>query len=354
MTGASDCFSKVPATLDEALDPRWLSRALAGWSGSATVEAVECVEVLRTVATKARFTARFSHAPDSMAFCLKGLLDVDEVSAKGGSTCVRESDFYDLIAPHVAVRVPTRVATVIDRERQQSILIMRDLVADGAAFGTALEPLSADDAAASLDQIARLHAGSALLDQAPWITRRIAALADSRYVTTEQLQAMLDGPRGEGLPNGVRNAERLVAGLRALAERDGQRPQSLVHGDAHAGNIFRTTDGPGLIDWQLLQRGGWALDVAYHIAAVLDVDVAEREERALLDHYLETAQALGCAVPDRDEAWRQYRESLLYGYYLWAITRRVDPPIITLFVQRLGSAVARHDSHRLVGLPPAR
>jgi aminoglycoside phosphotransferase (APT) family kinase protein len=124
----------------------------------------------------------------------------------------------------------------------------------------------------------------------------------------------------------------------------------LVHGDSHAGNIFQTQQGPGLIDWQLLQRGGWAFDVAYHIAAVLPIEVAEREERALLGHYLLTAGGLGCELPDAEEAWLQYREALIYGYYLWAITRRVDPPIINLFVNRLGSALARHESYKLLNL----
>jgi aminoglycoside phosphotransferase (APT) family kinase protein len=123
-----------------------------------------------------------------------------------------------------------------------------------------------------------------------------------------------------------------------------------VHGDAHAGNIFRDPHGPGLIDWQLLQSGGWALDVAYHIAAVLPVEVVEVEERALLAHYLSEMAALGCAMPDAETAWRQYREAPAYGYYLWSITRRVDPAIIDVFVERLGKAVVRHDTFALLGV----
>ena len=34
------------------------------------------------------------------------------------------------------------------------------------------------------------------------------------------------------------------------------------------------------------------------------------------------------ALPGEEEAWQQYREAVIYGYYLWGITRRVDPPII--------------------------
>ena len=45
-----------------------------------------------------------------------------------------------------------------------------------------------------------------------------------------------------------------------------------------------------------------------------------------------------------------YREAVIYGYYLWSITRRVDPPIINLFVGRLGAAVTRHQTHALLGI----
>ena len=339
----------VPRTLKQALDPAWLTSALHVL-GRGAIVSVECVEVIRTVATKVRFTVRFAGDETPLHLCLKGLLDVDAMTARGGATCVREADFYGQLADRIAIRVPQCIAHVVDREAMQAVIIMHDLIAEGARFCSALEPFSASDAASSLGQIARLHQASGLLETTPWITRRIDDLAEARYVTVPQLQEMLDGPRGQGLPAEVRDAQRLVTGLRSLAARDAQRPQFLVHGDAHAGNLFVQGGQHGLIDWQLLQRGNWALDVAYHVAAVLPVEVAEREERALLDHYLAEAGALGCAMPDRDAAWRQYRESVLYGFYLWGITRRVDPPIINLFVQRLGSAVARHGSHALLGV----
>lgn len=341
----------VPTTLDAVLDPAWLTHALASVSSGRAVTAVETVEVLRTVATKVRFTVTFDGAPETEAFCIKGLLDVDEMTARGGTTMVREADFYTKVGPKVAVRTPVCVATITDRTAMQGIVVMRDLIAAGARFCSALEPFTADEAAASLDQLAALHAGRTMLDEMAWITPRAAELARMQYISVETLQELLDGRRGEGLPNAVKNAERLGAGMRALAERDAGRPQFLVHGDAHAGNIFRDGEGQtGLIDWQLLQRGGWALDLAYHICAVLPVELAEREERTLLDHYLGVMRGLGCDMPDRDEAWRQYREAAIYGFYLWSITRRVDPPIIELFVNRLGIAVTRHESHALLGV----
>lgn len=341
----------VATTLDQALDPRWLSAALAGISGGRAVAAVDVVEVLRTMATKVRFTLRFARDDSVHAFCLKSFLDVENPAASGGATTVLEADFYQQVAPHVAVRVPSLVAAVIDRAAPLGLIIMRDLIAEGARFCTALEAFSADEAAASLEQIAELHAGKALLAEHDWIQARAGQLARSGFMPVDVLQGLLDGPRGRNLTPGVRDARRLIDGLIALADRDEGREQFLVHGDSHAGNIFRDAQGrPGLIDWQLLQRGGWALDVAYHVNAVLPVDVAAAEERRLLAHYLGVMRGKGFAMPDDETAWAQYREAAIYGYFLWAITRRVDPPIIELFTDRLGQAVMRLESHALLGI----
>jgi aminoglycoside phosphotransferase (APT) family kinase protein len=340
----------VPRTLEAALDPAFLSQALASVSGGAPVTSVETVELLKTVATKVRFAVTFGDDGTRHGFCLKGLLDVDEMTARGGSTCVLEGDFYTRVAPTVNVRVPEAVAVVTDRDAQQSVLIMRDLIAGGAHFCSALEAFDADQALASLGQLAALHAGSAFLDGAPWIKPRAAELARANYVTPEQLQGLMDDPRKEGVPDNVLSASKLIDGVKELANRDEARRQFMIHGDSHAGNNFRTAEGSGLIDWQLLQKGGWALDVAYHLCAVLPVELAEAEERRLMGEYLAMMKGHGFDMPPEEQAWAQYREAVMYGYYLWAITKRVDPPIIKLFFHRLGNAAARHDSFALLGV----
>jgi hypothetical protein len=342
---------KVPRTLAEALDPAWLTQALIPVTGGAGITAVETVEVIRTVATKVRFTAAFEGARGGReAFCLKGFLDVDSEMARGGAVTVLEADFYNKLASKLGVRVPDCAAIVIDRELPLGVVIMRDLIDQGARFCTALEAFSAEEAAQSLEQLARLHVSRLPLDEMPWVRRRITDLARAQYVPLPVLQEMLNGPRGEGLPARTRDATLLVKAMQALAARVETGPQVLVHGDAHAGNIYRTAQGPGLIDWQLLQRGCWALDVPYHIGAVLPIDVAEKEERALLAHYLDTVRRLGGETPSVEEAWETYRASVLYGYYLWSITRRVEPAIINVFVGRLGASLTRHESYRLLGV----
>ena len=41
---------------------------------------------------------------------------------------------------------------------------------------------------------------------------------------------------------------------------------------------------------------------------------------------------------------------MAYGYFLWAITQRVQPEIIVEFVTRLGTAVAAHESFETLGV----
>ena len=339
----------VPSTLQQATDPAWLQRALTPVIGDVSIDSVETVEVIRTMATKVRF--RVKHACGSDDFCLKGFLDVDAGNAAGGSTMIREADFYDQIAPKVQMQLADCVIKVVDRQAQSGAIIMRDLITThGARMCNALMPLGTDVLRGTLTQLAALHAGGALLQTSPWITHRVLQNATKPHLSVATIQELFDGPRSEGLPSHITNAERLMNALKSLADRDLLRPQTLVHGDCHAGNVFLTDAGPGFLDWQLIQSGNWALDVAYHINALLPVDVAEKQEINLLRHYLQSAKALGTTVPDFDEAFTHYREAVVYGFYLWAITRRVAPELTNMSNFRLGSAVSRHDSYRLLGV----
>lgn len=340
----------VPATVAQALDPAWLSQALAEVSGGKAVTSVEQVEYIKTMATKIRFAVTFEGSDERHAFCIKGLLDIDEGNSSLGSTCVAEADFYCKLAPQTQVRVPECVVAVIDREAQNAAIIMRDLIVGGASFCSALDIFTADDAASSLAQLAALHASQGLLATETWIDPRASQIARSLGFTGESIQSLMDDPRGDNLSSEVRNGDNILAAMRAFADRSDTRPQFILHGDSHAGNIFRTADGLGLIDWQVIQRGAWSLDVAYHLNAVLPVEVAEKEERRLVNDYLARMRASGMDMPNDEDAWTQYREGVAYGLFMWAITRRVDPPIIHRFTDRLGKAAMRHDTFKLLGI----
>lgn len=348
LTEIADPKPRIPLDLDEALDPEWLQGALAPISGGSAVDWVGDVVKLETVAAKVRFAVRFAGDTRTHRFCLKAFLS-PETSRRAGATAVREALFYLRIAPHLSMRVP-RATTVIDYDENRAVLIMEDLLDAGARFCSALEPFTPELTAQSLDQIARLHAATSLINDNDWIPLRLAYLSTDPHFTAPQLQELMDGPRCAKLSSRSSDAALLLKGMKALTARFADRPKAILHGDCHVGNFYLTGDGPGMTDWQLIQQGHWAQDVAYHIAAVLPVDVAEREERGLVDHYLDRLRVHGGVIPDPAQAWEDYRAAQIYGYYHWAITRFVEPAIINILMERLGAGVERHDTYTLLGL----
>jgi aminoglycoside phosphotransferase (APT) family kinase protein len=232
------------------------------------------------------------------------------------------------------------------------VIITDDVVAQGGVFIDATRPYPVDMAAESLDQLAGLHAATwqdPTLDGASWLRSRLES--HTRHRGLPEIRANFDSAIGAGVPVGVRDADRMMAAYRALIELTrNPTPFSVIHGDAHVGNLYLDNAGrPSFVDWQLVQRGPWYLDVGYHIASTLPVDERRRAERDLLRHYLDRLQAAGVAPPSWDDAWLGIRRGIVHGFYLWAITQKVDPAITTIALERLGTAAADHDSFAAVG-----
>ncbi|WP_327674578.1 MULTISPECIES: phosphotransferase [unclassified Streptomyces] len=366
-----------PAPHDEAvaLSPAWLTAVLRQRHPGVTVTATEVTERIETVATKVRFDVSYENggAPEGTppALCVKAYFN-PATRQRGASRA--EVDFYRLLAGSLPVRTPPCVHAEVDEETGHPLLLMHDLVATGARFGDPLMGFTRGQAAGTLDQLAALHAatwdgakslaattggakslaattggGKHPPDLATAFPPRLARLTG--YMSPDRLQAQLDDGRAPDVPADVRRADRLLAAVNALAALSPAHPRCLVHGDVHTGNVYATADGsPGLIDWQVVQYGAWALDVGYHLAAVLDPDERARSERELLDHYLDRLAAHGGTPPGRDEAWWAYRAHLPYGFFLWGITRAVERPITERHAGRLAQAVAYHDSFGLLGV----
>lgn len=345
--------SPAPTDLDEVLSPPWLSEALSSPARPVTIKSVRTVDYQKNSATKVRFEVDYESAPSDMhrAFCVKGFFG--DSFQMGGYASRAEARYYLDFAPDTKVRVPICTYAAIDEKTGHGMIVMQDVVAAGGRFLGALQPYTPDQAAASLDQLALLHAEHWLgkgLDPYPWLTNRLNNIADGPWIPMERLQTLMDGERSIPLDPAICSAQRLHKGLMVLLERMRGLPQCLVHGDAHAGNVFEMSGKPSLIDWQMLQLSSWALDAPYHIATTLTVEDREKSEKALLKHYLDRLRAYGVEPPSWDDAWAAYRTHMLYGYFMWSITQRVDPPIILEFVKRLGSAVSALETFELLGV----
>lgn len=343
-------MTNSPAPADEAvvLSPEWLTSVLSRRYPSAVATGTHVVERIETVATKVRFRVEYAQHTDApTALCAKGYFNPER-----RRTTRAEGDFYRLAAQDLPVRTPPCVYAAVDDDTGHALILMHDLVASGARFLDPTTTYGSDRAAATLDQLAALHATT-------WDGKRPALhqlfpprlVRLSTHLGPDLHQSLLDDGRAQGISDQVRRADRLIAAMGAMDRLRAAEPAGLIHGDLHSGNIYEQADGqPGLIDWQVVQRGVWALDVAYHLATVLDPDELAREERALLEHYLDRLDSHGVTPPDRDHAWSLYRAHLPYGLFMWSITRAPDRPIIEHLTDRLGRAVERHRSLDLLAV----
>jgi hypothetical protein len=256
----STASSPAPVELAEVLSPEWLTYALSQCFPGAVVRGIQVSETIVTMATKVRFVVEYASPSAGIPrhFCLKGLFGEHIARMRAAGVSATEARFYTECRPLLTLRGPRCVYAGIADDGPYAVILMEDVIVTGARFLSALNAYSEDQAASSLDQLARLHAGSwaaGNLDRFPWLTSRVAYFVERPVMTTHELQQLLNGDRGVFLAAGTRDAVRLERALKRLVDCRPASVDSLVHGDCHAGNVYEDTEGASLVDWQLLQRG---------------------------------------------------------------------------------------------------
>jgi Phosphotransferase enzyme family len=345
----------VPDTLDEALSPRWLTGALAPRFPGIEVTGVVPGPIVERVSTNARFTIECAGGvPDGLseALCVKGYFS--DKGREARHVGEREAYFYRDLASEGGARTLRSVYADYDTTARHGVIITEDMVAGGGEFLDAASAFTPDQVAQSLGEFARLHAstwGSPRWADAHWLEPRLdgALRAWGIDAITERVEANFAGPNGLRVPVEVRDAPRLVQAYvhlaHALTAEHATSDWCVIHGDAHVGNLFLDPQGnPSLVDWQLIQRGMWYVDVGTHLATSLTVTDRRSSERDLLDHYLDCLKANGVRPPSRDLAWRSLSRGIVRGFYLWGITSQVEPRLIEILLHRLGSAAADQDA----------
>jgi Phosphotransferase enzyme family len=340
----------VPDTLEELLTPAWLTSALTGRFPGVGVTSVTLGPVVSRVSTNARFHIEGA-LPDGLSpdLCAKGYFS--EVGRSYRHVGEPEASFYRDIADSTGMRTLRSVYADVDPATRHGVVITEDVVAQGATFLDARSDYTPDQVAESLEELAKLHAATWSEPRyagAPLLASRLESYFAMRGVA--DIRGNFEGPIGARVPDAVRDPQRLANAFERLAAASpSEQPWAVIHGDAHVGNVYLDGGGrPSFLDWQLVQRGPWYLDVGYHIVSALTVDDRRRTERDLVRQYLDRLSGAGVDAPSWDDAWSGIRRGMVYGFFLWGITLKVDPAVTSTLLERLGTATADHDAFEAI------
>ena len=234
-----------------------------------------------------------------------------------------EVSFYRQIRSDVPVKTPR--VYYCEGDSSDYVMLLEDLSEQECEFRDLASRCSLEEATRVVTTLAQLHARfwqSERFDgDLAWV-HRYETNRDSRLLDlVRQLSVPITFEKyGRVLPPRIRElAPQLMDNYLRLEEAWAQEPRTLIHGDAHLGNMYFQHGVAGLIDWQVHQRGQGMRDVAYFLINSLSEELRRAHQEALIHHYIVTLSDLGVSL-DFDTAWRQYRLQSVYAWIAGVVT----------------------------------
>jgi hypothetical protein len=242
---------------------------------------------------------------------------------------ISEARFYETFAgSDFPVRVP-RCLHASHEGDDRFVMVFEDLSARGCTFPSPRHDDVAERAASTVDEMARLHAAfweSARFGDGGdlgWVPER-AGHGPRRSEPSASVANTMVAQVGEHLDEHLNDAARELIALYCARTTDvldlwDEGPRTLIHGDAHMGNLYN--DGPhtGFLDWAMVAHAPGVRDVAYYCCASLPPDVRRAHERDWLSTYRSTLAAHGVERTEV-EIWEQYRIFSVTGWIASATT----------------------------------
>ena len=344
-----------PASWDD-ISPEWMTAALSATHPGALVDSV--VVRMRDDGTNRRalLALTYSEGDGPATVFVKGVDPDHRELIKMTSGLFHEPRLF---AAGIALPLehPVVHAAVIDEAAEDFVIVMEDLTARGADPRDATRPLTPQQAVSGVRGLARLHGmywGDRLSENSqldwvepflPWDGMQYAPLPAAQ----ERLSA--DTP-AEVLSMTI---DELVEDIWKPYIRSLTRaPQTLLHGDPHIGNTYLLPDGEvGFLDWQVLRRGNWSLDLGYFLQGALTTQDRREHEDALLVEYRDALGLPTAELPDPDEIRLRYRASVAHGLCTWLATASAGelwqrPDIALALAQRYSMAYGDLDTARAI------
>lgn len=329
---------QLPSSKDE-IEANWLTSALALRFPGTVVTHATIGAVMHGTATKVRLLLDYNDAghayglPPTMWF--KGGLEVHSIGEQMKRVYATEAEFYSDLAPTLRMTLPKCFFSWIDPQTGVSAILLEDMLGQNARFGHATRPASPALARSVLREFAELHGShwndTSLLSK-PLLAGGGAMLADflkTYSFTPANWARCLALPRGRTVTGELADLDRMNALVQSMLADDRARGRSLVHGDAHHGNVcILPGECASFLDWQTVMTGFWAHDISYYLTAAMTVEDRRAHERDLIAGYVRDLVKAGGSL-DEETAWWEYRRHALYTFCWFPCNPEWSPEIVT-------------------------
>jgi len=301
----------------EAIDAALLSKVMGGTVGSVTV-----LDSDAGTSSRARLALTGDDVPETVFVKIAAQTAATRLMGELGRLGDTEVRFYSQLAPKLT-GVPKAYGTAFDSWTGRYLLVLEDLPADSCEFPDTLHPLSINQASLIVGLLAALHA--TFWNRLPYDGRGPLGWL---YTPSGDVTSLLTGSLmntsikrlSERTAIPVENGRFIADNYRAVAAVIDTPPHTVMHGDAHPGNVYFRDGKAGLLDWQAVRRGHPGRELAYTLITSLTPEDRRTAQRDLLDDYRRALAAAGGPDLDRDNLWLRYRQGALYAYTATLIT----------------------------------
>ncbi len=291
-----------------------------------TVTSVTLLDGDAGTSSRARLALTGADVPASVFVKMAAETVATRLMGEVGNLAETETRFYRQLSPELA-GVPRSYGSQFDPWTGRFVLVLEDLAdlsAPPCEFPDTLNPIDTDRAALVVELLARLHAtfwgrlpARAGVGPLGWL---YTASADSASLVVGPLLKTSARRLAERTDLPLERGRFIDEHYRAVASVIDRAPHTVMHGDAHPGNLYFRGGRAGLLDWQAVRRGHPSRELAYTLVTSMTTEDRQGSQRDLLEVYRRALAVGGGPELDRDELWDRYRQGALYPYVAALIT----------------------------------